>query len=150
MASSPFPFEVKVTRLRDVPLPEYHSAEAAGFDLAISEAAHIPYGETRRLPTGLVIVTPPGHMTMIVPRSSTSKRWNLSLGNTVGIVDSDFCGPEDEMMLDLRNDGPSGIIVPAGTRLAQAIIVPVIRAKFVEVSTDELAQSRGGWGSTGV
>lgn len=148
--------EVKIHRLRNVPLPRYHTDGAAAFDLAIAEAVTIKSGQTVLAPTGLVIASPPGTMLMVVPRSSTRKRYGLALGNTVGIIDSDYCGPEDEIKLALTKvgDPESGatdtIIIPAGTRLAQGIIVPIVIAEWDEVEFETMPTSRGGYGSTGV
>jgi dUTP pyrophosphatase len=147
---------VKIQRVRDVPLPEYQTEGAAGFDLAPADDVEINPGQTVLVPTGLIVATPPGHMLMVVPRSSTAKRWNLSLGNTIGIVDSDYCGPEDELLLlkDTRLPLPPAYgaeptnIIPAGTRLAQGIIVPVLQVQFFEVEQIG-APTRGGYGSTG-
>jgi dUTP pyrophosphatase len=157
---NPFTLEAKVQRVRDVPLPEYHSRLAAGFDLAIAEDVSLPPAVPVPAPTGLVIQAPRGHMLLIAPRSSTYKRWGVSLANTVGIVDEDFCGPEDEVRLLLvwngftsaENvdyiDGTDDLVIPAGSRLAQGIFVPVTRGKFIE-EYSAIADNRGGWGSTG-
>jgi dUTP pyrophosphatase len=151
--------KVQVKRLRDVPLPEYHSQGAAGFDLAIFEDMTLWPGQMQLAWTGLVIATPEDHMLVITPRSSTFKRYKVSLGNTVGIVDSDFSGPDDELVLQVFRptnhafnaglDDSFPITIPAGTRIAQGIIVPVVRAEFEEVQ-EMTAPTRGGWGSTGV
>ena len=102
------------------------------------------------LPTGLVIETPPDHMLAIFPRSSTYKKYGLRIGNTVGIVDEDYCGPNDEILLFLWNPGSSPVTVEAGTRLAQGIFIPVTKPTFSEIEPSQLGRpSRGGWGSTG-
>lgn len=135
-------------RVRDVPLPEYQSEGAAAFDLAPAESTLVPARKSVMAPTGLVIEIPPGHMGLIVPRSSTWNRHRISLGNTVGVIDSDFCGPDDEMKLNLHSFRDDDLILSAGTRLAQFIIVPIVRAALTEVDS-VTNTTRGGWGSSG-
>lgn len=143
--------EVVFQKVRDnVPDPEYKTELAAGFDLAVADDVSLWPGEGDAFPTGLIIQAPDSHMLLITPRSSTFRKWGVTLGNTVGIIDQDYCGPEDELMLYLiRPDGAQGPAnIPAGTRLAQGIFVPVTRASFLRVHTP-IAPTRGGWGSTG-
>lgn len=132
----------------DTQVPKYGTDLSAGFDLAPVEAIKLRPGASDVFPTGLIIQAPPSHMLFVVPRSSTWRKWGVSLGNTVGIVDEDFCGPEDELKLYLHNPGPIPVKIPAGTRLAQGIFVPITRALF-HVVDGPIANTRGGWGSTG-
>ena len=135
----------------DAKAPEYGTPLSAGFDLAPVVDVHLYPGQSNVYPTGLIIQAPADHMLLIAPRSSTWRKWKVALGNTVGIVDEDFCGPEDELQLYLHNPAPryGGIVeIPAGTRLAQGIFVPVTRGVFVQ-QDKAIATTRGGWGSTG-
>lgn len=132
----------------DAELPEYGTALSAGFDLPVIEDVELAPLESGVFHTGLIIQAPPHHMLLVAPRSSTWRKWGVSLGNTVGIVDEDFCGPDDKMMLYLHNPGQLNVSIPAGTRLAQGIFVPVTRGSFRAVDYD-IAATRGGWGSTG-
>lgn len=144
------PTEVSFVRLYDnVEVPEYKTEGSAAFDLAVCEDVIIPINATVKAHTGLVIGAPEGTFLMVVPRSSTYHRYSLRISNTPGIVDSDFCGPDDEMMLSLHNMGDTAVTIPRGTRLAQGIIIPFVRAMFQEVDVIR-GDSRGGWGSTGV
>lgn len=140
---------VRYRRLDDrAQTPEFKTSGSAGFDLAILNDITVLPHSTTMARTGLVIAAPSGHMLMLTPRSSTWKRWGLRLGNTVGIVDNDFCGDEDELFLALWNPNFMERNVPAGTRLAQGIFVPVCVNRFEEQSSMS-EPSRGGWGSTG-
>lgn len=139
--------KARITRVRDVPLPEYKTSQAAGFDIAVCEGGIIPPGGTLFLPTGLVIQAPEGHMLMISPRSSTFKKKGIRMANTIGIIDRDFCGPEDELQLFLWNPGTEPITVEAGERIAQGIFVKIEQVEWEEGSP--AGQTRGGWGSTG-
>lgn len=129
-------------------LPAYGTDLSAGFDLASIEDIFLEPDQARNYKTGLVVRAPKDHMILIAPRSSTFRKWGVTLGNTVGIVDEDFCGPEDEMRLYVHNPGPMATQIPAGTRIAQGIFVPVTRAEF-QVVEGPIAKTRGGWGSTG-
>lgn len=140
---------VQVKRLDgSIPLPEYQTSGAAGFDLAPRHDVEIGPMSFTLAPTGLIFATPPGHMLLVTPRSSTWKKWGVRLGNTVGVVDEDYCGDKDEVLLNLWNPSPSVLVnIPAGTRIAQGIFIPVLRAEFLE--HDKMGLSRGGNGSTG-
>jgi dUTP pyrophosphatase len=151
---------VKVKRLKqvDAMLPEYKTPGAAGFDLATAENVTIWPGQTQKARTGLVLSIPEGYFLMIAPRSSTWQKYGVRLGNSVGILDEDYSGPNDEVLLSLWKPEGSGfmapslpVTIPAGTRLAQGIIVPVIQGAWVEFEeVEEMeAPTRGGWGSTG-
>lgn len=137
-------------------IPKYHTPGSAGFDLAIVEDVVLEYKTPQLCDTGLVIETPENYFLLITPRSSTFKKWGVSLGNTIGIVDSDYSGNDDHIKLNLNWEdrdewnGRGGIHlhIPAGTRLAQGLFIPVRQAEFYVVE-DMNQQSRGGWGSTG-
>lgn len=127
--------------------PEYKSRLAAGFDLAVIESATIYPGEKVRFRTGLVIQPPEGHWTLLVPRSSLSKR-GLVLANTIGVIDEDYCGPDDEIIAQLRNVSSIPVHIEAGERVVQGVFIRSCQA--VLQPTVMTAPSRGGWGSTGV
>jgi dUTP pyrophosphatase len=140
---------VRIHRLDpSVALPRYESAAAAGFDLAASAAMTIPPGEVRLVPTGLVIEVPDGMFLGIFARSSTPLKRGLMVANGVGVVDADYCGPEDEVKIAVVNFTANPVQVQAGDRLAQGILLPIARVAWEETSTPRVA-SRGGFGSTG-
>jgi dUTP pyrophosphatase len=141
--------KVRIHRLDpSVALPRYESAAAAGFDLAAASAMTIPPGEVRLVPTGLVIEVPPGMFLGIFARSSTPLRRGLMVANGVGVVDADYCGPEDEVKIAVLNFTRQPVEVQAGDRLAQGILLPITRASWEETAPPRAA-SRGGFGSTG-
>ena len=140
---------VKIKRLSpDAVIPEYKTSGACAFDLAPIEDKTIQPGEIVGLKTGLVICVPEGYTLLIASRSSTPKKYRLTVPQAVGVVDNDFCGPEDEMLLVLYNFGDAPVTVTKGQRLCQGLIVPIVKAVFEEVS-ELVAPTRGGWGSTG-
>ena len=90
--------KVRIRRLDpSVELPRYATAGSAAFDLAASEETAIAPGEVRLVPTGLVIEVPAGMFLGVFARSSTPLKKGLMVANGVGVVDSDYCGPTDEI-----------------------------------------------------
>jgi dUTP pyrophosphatase len=140
---------VKVTRTNpSVPLPVYSTPGAAAFDLAAADTVDVPPGQIRLVGTGLVIGVPDGHFLAILARSSTPLKRGLVVANGVGVIDSDYCGPADEVKVQVLNVTSTTVTVARGDRLAQAIVLAAPRVEFEEVETT--APSRGGFGSTGV
>lgn len=137
-----------VTRLRpSIPLPVYGSAGAAGFDLAAADDVEIAPGEIKLVATGLVVAVPDGYFLAIFARSSTPFKRGLMVANGVGVLDSDYCGPADELKIQLLNITSQPVSITAGERLAQGIVLQAPRVQFVEA--EATAPSRGGFGSTG-
>ena len=140
--------QVRITKLKDdVAIPAYQTAGAAGFDLASAEDATIAPRSSTILPTGLVIATPPGHVLILAARSSLFKKKGLMMANGIGVIDSDYTGPTDQVHLTLFNPGDQEVKIVKGERLAQGIFLPFTRAEFVEAPAD--GPNRGGFGSTG-
>ena len=141
---------LKVKRLPTaVGLPEPATGGAAGFDLAAAADLEIPPRSIRLVGTGLVIAVPDGHFLGIFARSSTPLKRGLMVANGVGIIDSDYCGPEDEIKIQVLNITDAPVKVARGERLAQGIVLPSPRIEWEEVE-DMRVPTRGGFGSTGV
>lgn len=139
---------VRVTRVRPgAVIPVYATPGSAAFDLTAAEKTAVPSRGQGNVPTGLVFRVPEGHVLHVFARSSTFGKLGLMLSNGVGIVDSDYCGPADELFVLLFNPGDAPVTVEAGTRIAQAMIYPYPRVEFEEGPSD--GPSRGGIGSTG-
>jgi dUTP pyrophosphatase len=139
---------VKVTRLdSSVPLPVYSTPGSAAFDLAAADSVEVPPGQIRLVGTGLVLGVPAGHFLAVLARSSTPLTRGLVVANAVGVVDSDYCGPEDEVKIQVMNVTSAPVAIARGDRIAQALVLPAPRVEFEEVETT--APSRGGFGSTG-
>lgn len=140
--------EIAIRRLSEhVPLPEYKTAGACAFDIAVIEGKTIAPNQRVMFRTGLVINVPDDHVLVLAPRSSNAKK-GIRLANGIGIIDSDYCGPNDELKLVLHNVGSESYAVILGERIAQGMFVPITRAQFVE-PTDWSAVDRGGFGTTG-
>jgi dUTP pyrophosphatase len=105
-------------------------------------------GEVALVPTGLVIEVPSGHFLGVFARSSTPLKRGLMVANGVGIVDSDYCGPADEVKIEVVNFTSAPVEVRRGDRLAQGVILACARTEWQEASVAERT-TRGGFGSTG-
>lgn len=146
--------ELKVKALRDdAILPTYATPGAACFDLYCSLPPYDAAISTMEfptvvVPTGLAFEVPEGHVMLIFSRSGHGFKDNIRLANCVGVIDSDYRG---EVLVKLTRDDKGPIFILRGTRIAQAMLVPIPRVEFVEV--DDLSETKrgaGGFGSTGV
>jgi dUTP pyrophosphatase len=98
--------------------------------------------------TGLVVEVPTGHCLAILARSSTPLKRGLLVANGVGVIDPDYSGPDDEVMIQLLNVTKEAVQIRRGDRLAQGIVLPTPRVAWEEVS--EIRDvTRGGFGATG-
>ena len=139
---------IGITRIHpDAKLPRYETAESAGFDL--SSVAHVTVmpGRVALVPTGLVIRAPHRMFLGIFARSSTPVKRGLMVANGVGVVDPDYCGPQDEIKIAVMNFTDEDVVVGVGDRLAQGIFLQAPRVQWVEIEPRE--ESRGGFGATG-
>ena len=152
--SNQTPVEVRIVRLphgRELPLPQYQSALAAGLDLLAAVPAEapveIPPGGRAVIPTGVAIALPPGSEGQIRPRSGLAARHGVTVLNAPGTIDADYRG---ELQVILVNTGSEVFAVSRGMRIAQLVIAPIQRAKLVEWnSLDATERASGGLGSTG-
>lgn len=137
---------------RDLPLPEYQSRDAAGFDLAAAISPGAPLllapGARMLVPTGLVFELERGFEAQIRPRSGLALKNGVTVLNTPGTIDADYRG---EVKVVLINHGPTAFEITRGMRIAQCVIAPVVQVAIREVDeAGETARSAGGFGSTGV
>jgi dUTP pyrophosphatase len=146
--------DIRITRLahgRDLPLPAYQTALAAGVDLIAAVAAEAPVtiapGARALVPTGIAIALPEGYEAQVRPRSGLAAKQGLTVLNSPGTIDADYRG---EIQVILINHGNESVEIARGMRIAQMVIATVTRAAFVEVvSLDETSRGSGGFGSTG-
>lgn len=141
----------------DAVIPTYGSKEAAGFDITVIEEVTINPGETFLARTGLAFDIPVGFEIQIRPRSGASLKTKMRIANSPGTIDSDYTG---EVKLILENIAENGagwfhnaqqaVYIPAGTRVAQGVLAPVIQAKFEVIEEiKETERGESGFGSTG-
>jgi dUTP diphosphatase len=143
------PMLLKIAR-RDpsVPLPSYSTPGSAAFDLAAADDVDVPAHAIRLIGTGLVMKVPEGHFLAVLARSSTPLKRGLMVANGVGVIDSDYCGPSDEIKIQVINITDQPVRIARGDRLAQGIVLAAPRVTWEEVSNIG-EPSRGGFGSTG-
>lgn len=134
----------------EFPMPDYATDGSAGVDLRACVEAPLTLnpGETELLPSGLsVYIGDPGLAALILPRSGLGHKHGIVLGNLVGLIDSDYQG---ELMVSCWNRGQTAFTIEPGERVAQMVLVPVVRAAFEVVEDFEAsARGQGGFGSSG-
>jgi dUTP pyrophosphatase len=135
---------------KDIPLPDYATDGSAGLDLraCLDEPLQIQAGETQLIPTGISIyIEDPSLCAMLLPRSGLGHKHGIVLGNLVGLIDSDYQG---QLFVSCWNRGHESFTIEIGERIAQMVIVPVVRAHFEQVEEfTESQRGTGGFGHTG-
>ena len=114
----------------DAIIPKYQTPGSCAFDIHTIDQKVIEPGEIVRLRTGLVFKVPKGHTMIAAARSSLPKKHGLSVPQGIGIIDQDFCGPEDELLIQLHNFSNESVKIQKGDRLIQCMIVPIAVADF--------------------
>jgi len=133
-----------------LPLPAHATTGSAGVDLQAAVAGEFVLGPGERalVPTGFGVALPPGFEGQVRPRSGQALRHGLTLLNSPGTVDSDYRG---EIQVIVANLGREPVIVRRGDRIAQFIVSPVARPRWVETdSLPESVRGEGGFGHSGV
>ncbi|QHC98461.1 MULTISPECIES: dUTP diphosphatase [unclassified Pseudomonas] len=134
----------------EFPLPQYATLGSAALDLRamLQQDTMLNPGETLLIPTGLSIhVGDPGLAALILPRSGLGHKHGIVLGNSVGLIDSDYQG---ELMVSCWNRGSTAFNIEVGSRIAQLVLVPVVQAHFEIVEQfDQSERGTGGFGHTG-
>lgn len=140
--------QIKIKRLdKTLPLPEYKTSGAAAFDLSARLSTTIEAKSIGYIPLNVVIATPPGFVLKIFARSGTHKR-GLMKANSVGIIDPDFSGPDDEVKAVYYNFTDEPVTITKWERIAQGLIQKVESVEWEEVPEME-APTRGAFGTTG-
>lgn len=138
-----------ITRIDDtLPFPRYETPGAVAFDIYAREEVTIGPKRLGFIPTNLIVTIPEGYVLVLASRSSTPKKKGLLIPHGIGLVDQDYCGPEDEMKAQVYNFTDKPVTVERGERIAQAMLVPVARCELTEAELTT-QESRGGFGSTG-
>ena len=134
----------------EFPLPNYATPGSAGLDLraCLDQALNVAPGDTHLVPTGMAIhIADPMLCAMILPRSGLGHKHGIVLGNLVGLIDSDYQG---QLFVSIWNRGDAPFVMEPGERIAQLVLVPVVRAQFDIVEAfDATDRGAGGFGSSG-
>ena len=134
----------------EFPLPGYATDGSAGMDLRamLDAPLDLAPGKTELIPTGIAIhIGDPDLAAVILPRSGLGHKHGIVLGNLVGLIDSDYQG---QLFVSCWNRGQENFRVEIGERIAQLMLMPVVRAEFEVVdSFDESERGAGGFGHSG-
>ena len=129
-------------------LPKRATKGSAGYDFYAPRAITLKPGETAKIPTGIRAKMEDNWVLQCYPRSGLGFKFRLQLNNTVGIIDSDYYGSDNEghIQIKLTNDSREGkrLEVKEGTGFAQGIFL-----EYGITVDDETTEERtGGFGST--
>jgi dUTP pyrophosphatase len=144
--------KIEIKKLdQKVILPAYETAGAAAVDLRanITKAIKLDLGETALIPTGIAInINDDNVAAVILPRSGLGHNHGIKLGNSVGLIDSDYTG---ELKVSVKNTGTGVYKINPQDRIAQMKFIPIVRAEFIEVEefSSSTERGEGGFGSTG-
>ncbi|WP_369942514.1 dUTP diphosphatase [Xanthomonas medicagonis] len=151
---TPYPLQVKLLDPRfgdDWPLPDYATEASAGLDLRAATEAPLTLepGDTALIPSGLSIyIADPQLCAVVLPRSGLGHRHGIVLGNGTGLIDADYQGP---LLISVWNRGRAPFTIAPGDRIAQLVVMPVVRVALQVVDTfADSARGTGGFGHTGV
>lgn len=154
LLSAPRAVEVKLLdpRFGDVwPLPAYATDASAGLDLraAIETPLVLEPGDTALVPSGISLhLGDPQLCAVVLPRSGLGHRHGIVLGNGTGLIDADYQGP---LLISVWNRGHAAFTIEPGDRIAQLVVLPVVRVSLQVVDTfADSARGAGGFGHTGV
>ena len=131
-----------------LPLPAYAHAGDAGADLRAADDVVLPPGGRATVGTGIAVAVPDGYAAFVHPRSGLASRHGITLVNAPGTVDAGYRG---EVRVVLLNTDPAEpFTVRRGDRIAQLVVQPVTRVRFVDVAElPPTPRGEGGFGSTG-
>jgi len=132
----------------DLPAPAYAHPGDAGADLVSRVDAVLPPQGRATVPTGVAIALPDGYAAFVHPRSGLASRHGLTIVNAPGTVDAGYRG---ELAVTLLNTDPAEpFTVRLGDRIAQLVVQPVTRARFLDAAElPPTPRGEGGFGSTG-
>lgn len=116
-------------------------------DLRTAENVHLEPNEFKLIPLGVAMMLPKGYEALVIPRSSTFKKYGIIQANSVGLIDETYCGGNDEWQFSAY--ATRAVDIPKNTRICQFRIFNH-QPKVELVEADHLSgTSRGGFGSTG-
>ena len=134
----------------EIPLPEHATEGSAGLDLraCIDSTLTLLPGAVELIPTGIALyIQDPGLAGLLLPRSGLGHKHGIVLGNLVGLIDSDYQG---QLFVSCWNRSDQPFSIEVGDRIAQLVIVPVVRTSFNLVEEfDTTDRGSSGFGSSG-
>jgi len=141
--------KVKIKRVdKDLPLPKYETDGSVGFDFVARTDMVLEPKNVALIPANVVVEVPKGFMLVVASRSSTPLKKGLLTPHGIGIIDHDYCGPNDEIKIQVYNFRDEAVKISRGDKIAQGVFVHIDKFEWDE--TEMMAeQDRGGFGSTG-
>ncbi len=131
-----------------LPLPVYETGGSVGFDIMARTDCKIAPRSLAFIPSNLIVETPKNYMLVLALRSSAPKKKGLIKPHGIGIIDGDYCGPEDEIKIQVYNFTDASVTVRRGEKIAQGVFVKIGKAVWREIK-EARKKTRGGFGSTG-
>ena len=134
---------------KEVITPKYKTNGSSGVDLSafLEKKVVIKPNSSELIPTGLRVAIPEELEIQIRPRSGLAAKESIGVLNSPGTIDSDYRG---ELKIILFNHGKEDFIINNGDRIAQMVLVPIVKMEFEEVdSLPDTVRGQGGFGSTG-
>jgi len=142
--------KIKIKKLDPkVKIPKYETEGSSGMDLMafVKESLKIKPNNSELIPTGISIAIPKDTEIQIRPRSGLAAKSQITVLNTPGTIDSDYRG---ELKIILFNHGKNEFIINNKDRIAQMVLMPILKFDFQEVDDlDNSERGSGGFGSTG-
>ena len=131
---------------KDVKIPCRATKGSAGYDFYSPITVALKPGESAKIPTGIRCKIDDGYVLQIYPRSSLGFKYQMSLLNTVGIIDSDYFNADNEghIIVGIINRGNMDLVINKGDRFVQGIFYKYYLAK----EEDNKQERHGGFGST--
>jgi len=144
---------VSIYRLdREIEMPAYATDGSVAVDLRARLPVTIRPRDMAVVPCNIIVKIPDGYGLFLLPRSGLAANYAVTLANAPGLVDADYCGPEDEIKALVINhsSSPKTLEVKKGDRICQMLILPFPRMQILEILEPPAGKNRGGLGSTGV
>lgn len=140
------------SRTIEYKLPERATSESAGIDLQSPIAFTLDPGKRTVVDTGIVAKAPRNFCFLLLPRSGLAAKHGVTIMNSPGLIDRDFCGSGDTLKVILVNHGEESVEFKAGDRIAQLMLTAVTQIDWVDMPEASFAKdgNRGGLGSTGL
>ena len=126
--------QVRIQRIdTTLPLPKYESTGAVGFDLITRETTVIEPNAIALIPGNVIVKVPEGYALLIIPRSSMPRKKGLVCPHSLGVIDCDYHGEKDEILVQVKNITAAPVTVERGERIAQGMFVKVETAEWQAV-----------------
>lgn len=129
-------------------LPKYQTHGSFAFDFLARENTQILPGSIGLIPGNVIVKCPDNLALLILPRSSMPRKKHLRFPHSLGLIDQDYCGPKDEIMIQVENMSEEIVTIERGERIAQGLFVHTAKVDLIETDLGD-ETSRGGFGSTG-